>query len=249
MKRFLYLAASLMLVASLGGCQKDLETEGISRLTYYPEITLAGASEVTINSGDAYVDPGVTVTENGQPVDYTTTVTSKYFGYSGTTVNSNVADVYLINYSATNKDGYTATQSRVVNVNPVTGDFVTSLEGWYSANVSRGPSQGPVPANKDLNYILVSKINATTYGISCGIGGYYAIGRNYGDNYLATVATFTADIAGGVYTPGPNYSVGAFGGVAEMSNISVDAATKHITFTSTWDAGYVFTVTLKQVVL
>ncbi len=248
MKRILYLAVSLLFVTSFMSCEKDLETKGISKITYFPDITVQGAATVNVNLGGTYVDPGVVVTENGTPIPYTTQVVGKYFGYTGETVNTAIADVYEVQYTAVNKDGYAKTNSRVVIVNPPSGDLVSSLEGWYTANVKRAPSQGAVPATKDLNYIMVSKIAPDTYGISCGIGGYYSIGRSYGHAYDALGAKIT--YSGGVFSAGPNYPVGAFGGSTTMSNIIVDPVAKTIVFTASWDGGpYIFTVTLKQVTL
>ncbi len=245
MKKILFIAVSFFFVASFMSCQKDKTTEGISRLTYFPVFDIQGSTNISINVGDNYVDPGVVVTENGTPIDYTTSVSSVFFGYKGTAVDPNIADVYQVIYSAVNKDGYTASAARTVTVNPANGDFVNSLEGWYTADVNRSAP----PSYTGLQYIMVSKLGPNKYGISDGIGGYYAIGRGYGNGYLGLGATFTADIANGVYTPGPAYTVGSFGGTVVMTNLAVDAATKTISFVATWDSGYTFTVTLKQVQL
>lgn len=248
MKRLLYLGAIYFFAASLFSSCEKVTTKGISTLRYYPVITLQGDPTITLNQGDSYVDAGATAEQNGTTLDVVTTVTSLYFGYSGTTIDSNVPDVYYINYTATNDEGFSATASRTVTVNLThTGDFVTSLDGFYYGNVGRLPSQGAVSATADLGPIWVVNLGGNTYGVSDGIGGYYAFGRAYGDGYLATPATFTADIAGNVYTPGPSFGVGAFGGVATMSNISVDPVAKTISFTTTWDQGYTFFVTLKQI--
>jgi len=217
-------------------------------MRYYPVVTMAGDASITIDQGTSYSDAGATAEQNGVTLDVVTSVTSLYFGYSGTTVDVNVPDVYYINYTATNDEGFSATSSRTVTVNLThTGDFVTSLDGFYYGRVLRTPAQGSVSPTADLGPILVVNLGGNTYGISDGIGGYYAFGRAYGDGYLATPATFTADIAGNVFTPGPSFGVGAFGGVATMSNISIDPVAKQIRFTTTWDQGYVFNVTLTQI--
>jgi hypothetical protein len=243
MKRLLYLSVIFFLAASTFSSCEKVTTKGISTMRYYPVITMAGDASVTIDQGAAYTDAGATAEQNGVTLDVVTSVTSLYFGYSGTTVDSNVPDVYFINYTATNDEGFSATASRTVTVNLTQkGDFVTSLDGYYTSDVLRVPG----PSYSGMESILVVNLGGNTYGISDGIGGYYAIGRNYGDGYLATPATFTADIAGNVFTPGPSFGVGAFGGVATMSNIAIDPVAKTITFTTTWDAGYTFNVTLTQ---
>lgn len=243
MKRLLYLGVIYFFAASLfSGCEK-VTTKGISTLRYYPVITLTGNPSVTIDQGTAYTDAGATAEQNGVTLDVVTSVTSLYFGYSGTTVDVNIPDVYYINYTATNDEGFSATASRTVTVNLThKGDFVTSLDGYYTSDVHRSAA----PSYTGLESILVVNLGGNTYGVSDGIGGYYAIGRDYGNGYLAVPATFTADIAGNVFTPGPSFGVGAFGGVATMSNISIDPVAKTISFTTTWDQGYTFDVTLTQ---
>lgn len=216
-------------------------------MRYYPAITLQGAAAITINEGDSYVDPGATAEQNGVALDVVTTVTSRYFGYSGSTIDNNKPDDYFINYTATNDEGHSATASRVVTVRPHQGDFVTTIDGLYLANVSRTPSQGTVSATADFGPIMVIQVSGNTYVMTDGIGGYYTFGRGLGDSYLAPGATFTADMVNNVGTPGPDYTVNTFGGVVSMTNIIIDPVNKRITFSAVWDAGYTFNVTMKQI--
>lgn len=247
MKRILYLAVSLLFVTSFMSCEKDLETKGISRLTYYADIQLAGSTKITINAGDSYTDPGVTVTENGVAIPYTSSVTSKYFGYVGTAVNPNIADIYYVNYTAINKDGFSSTKSRLVTVNLRNGDFVNSIEGLYRSTVTRTPNQGTVPANKELEYIWVSNLGGNTYGISDALGAYYAVGRGIGDATMGLGATFTADIPGATTTvTNSNFDVSYWGDSGVLNSVTIDAANKKLVVASTY-AGMVFTSTLTQV--
>ena len=97
---------------------------------------------------------------------------------------------------------------------------------------------------------MIWKTGADTYEISDAIGGYYAIGRAYGNDYMATGMSITAnDISANDFTFGSPIGVGAFGGALTMDNMSVDAGAKTIDFQSSWDAGYKFVVTLTQVSL
>ena len=82
-----------------------------------------------------------------------------------------------------------------------------------------------------------------------GVGGYYNIGRGYGVTYAARPVNITANsITANDFTV-PNFSVGTFGGNAKMTGLTVNPATKKITFTTKWDGSSngTFDVTLTQV--
>ncbi len=102
----------LLSLTVLSGCSKEddfdyaPDTVGSSRITYFPLLTMKGAAYVAVPLGTAYVEPGVSAMEGTNTIPVTT---------SGT-VNSNVAGVYSLNYSAVNKDGFPATASRNVVV-------------------------------------------------------------------------------------------------------------------------------------
>ena len=96
----------------------------------------------------------------------------------------------------------------------------------------------------------MAKVGPNTYQLSDGIGGYYEYGREYGPTYAATGATVVANnIAANDFTIGDSFSAGDFGGVAEITAFEVNPITKTIKYTTVWDAGYTFEVTLKQVPL
>lgn len=101
-KIFIYIS----IVASLIGCNNDLETEGLSRITYYPTFELTGGNLVLVNVGDNYSEPGIKVTEGGTSIDFTTTGS----------VDTSVPGFYPVTYSAINKDGFPGTATRTVVV-------------------------------------------------------------------------------------------------------------------------------------
>ncbi|MBN1598808.1 MAG: DUF5011 domain-containing protein [Bacteroidales bacterium] len=93
------------------GCERKKESEGISFITYYPTFEIIGDNPYLIDVNDPpaeYVDEGANVTEQGEPIEYTTS------GADAVDVNS--AGVYLVTYSATNSDGYSASATRTVVV-------------------------------------------------------------------------------------------------------------------------------------
>lgn len=222
-------------------CNKDLETANVSELTEYPVFEIEGESEVYVERGAEYQLPVVTATEGGNELEVTYAVLGTYTGAS--TFDANVSDIYVITYKAVNKDGYTGTT--VITVYVVeTGDLVTRISGLYLSTITRND----LLEYTDLEYVFISDNNDDqTYDIWDGIGMYYALGRNYGLAYAAPTTVTAVDIPTNSFNYGPPFPVGAFGGAATMSDMVVDPTAKTISFTTNWDAGYVFEVTLTQV--
>lgn len=87
-------------------CERDLETEGISRVTNFPLISLKGDQFVSIPVGGTFTDPGASATEGGAPINFTT---------EGT-VDASKPGVSIITYTATSADGFSVSASRYVGV-------------------------------------------------------------------------------------------------------------------------------------
>lgn len=135
MKKFIPLLYCL-LAGLFTACNKDdiHNTEdkvGISRVTRFPVLTLNGDRYMTIEVGGTFTDPGITATEGGADIPYTT---------EGS-VNTGEVGVYDITYSAVNKDGFPASLTRTVVVystessaagNDLSGTYVRSLNGVES---------------------------------------------------------------------------------------------------------------------
>lgn len=107
----------------------DVESTGdVSEVTYYAVIEIIGETEVIINQGDSWTDPGADVTLAGEPYPYDT----------DTVVDTNVPGVYTINYSAVNDLGFEASASRTVVV-IANAASIYNLEGsWARSNGSSG---------------------------------------------------------------------------------------------------------------
>jgi hypothetical protein len=256
-KRILKIMSFACIVALASSCERDLKTEGLTtRLTYYAviepvpfEVDGEETVDITIDQGDPYTDPGAVVTEAGQPIEYEMSITGTYFVDETEVLDSSIPDIYNVVYSAVNKDGYAGSVTRNVFVRPTQGDLVTSIEGLYTVSVVRTPGGGPAADYTDREYAFIRKVDSDTYEISDAIGGYYDFGRAYGPAYAARGARVTAvNIPGSIFTYDNSVAVGAFGGVATVSAMVVNPTDKTVEFTTTWDAGYSFKVTMKQVV-
>jgi hypothetical protein len=115
--------ASLILVAS---CNKDkinntADRVGISRVTHFATFTMTGPSIMSIVQGTAFVEPGIKAYQGTTEIPVTTTGT----------VNSNTPGIYVLTYSATNTDGFSATTTRTVIVLSAHEVPGTDLSGKY----------------------------------------------------------------------------------------------------------------------
>lgn len=163
MKKSIFILSLAFSMLFLAGCEKELTTEDISRLTEYTVITLEGDQNVYLTVGDTYTEQGAT-TSTGDEVKITGSV------------NTAQAGIYTIAYSATNVDGYDASSSRTVYVLPAGGTDVAGVEGSYTG--VRGARGGGGP-------IAISKVAGTTgvYEVQDVFAGYYEYVAAYGPAY------------------------------------------------------------------
>ncbi len=229
----------------LSSCEKNVSSEGLSRLTYYPEFIVNGESIEFIELGEAWADPGVVATENDEEIPVVVSVVGDYFNSSGESVNTDIADKHIVTYTATNSDGFDGTAERIVYVYK-NGDLVSSIEGLYLSQVCRmGNCSGQYT---DLEYVMIRSTGGNTYEINCAVGTYYSVGRSYGSGYSAQGSVITAnDIAANDFTiTGATFPI--WGNTVVITDFTVDAANKEISFTGTANIGNgTFYVYLKQV--
>ncbi len=239
--------ASLLLggMFTFTACDNEPSAKDISRVTYFPSFEYEGGDFSIVPCGTDFTLAPVKATENGVELPVTTDIDGAFFGSTAFDVNS--ADKYVITSSATNADGFDGLVTRTVMV-ACTGDLINSLEGLYSATVVRN---GVMSAQyQNLKYVIIKKVGPNQYQLSDAIGGYYAIGRAYGDAYNASGLVITANnIPANDFSFSGPVGVGAFGGSLTMSDFDVNPENGTITFTSVWDAGFTFVVTLTQVPL
>jgi hypothetical protein len=120
--------STILVIGLLSACNKDDDfnypagTVGSSRITYFPILTLKGASIVAIPTGGTYTELGVTAKEGTTDIPFTT---------SGT-VNTATPGVYTLTYTAVNKDGFSASVKRTVAVYTTdAGAAAQDLSGTY----------------------------------------------------------------------------------------------------------------------
>jgi len=232
---------------TLFSCLEDDEsTSGVSKVTNFPIITLFGENQVIINQGDTYTEEGAVSMEGENEIETKISYTSGvYQGFTG--IDTSKPDHYTVNYAATNADGFDGSAMREVWV-ANTGDLTTSIEGLYLSSVQRAPAFEASAKYNDLQYVIIWKTGDNTYEISHAIGGYYSFGRGYGPNYAARYAEITAnDIPGNSFTS-TIATLPTWGNTVEITDFTVNATTKTITYTGTGNFGNgAFKVQLKQV--
>jgi hypothetical protein len=226
--KYLYIILFIFSLFIQYGCERELTSEGVSRVTTYAVVNLNGDYPMFLEVGEAYNEPGAS-TETGDPVTI-----------SGT-VDPNTPGVYDVNYSATNVDGFVNTVTRTVYVSN-TGDLVSSIEGLYTCTVER---IDPAEIHEGIQFVRIWKTGDNTYELSDALGGFYANGRGYGSAYAGIGATITAnDIPSNDFLFTDAYVPG-WGDYATITDLTVDPETKTIVITTEYVV-YVFVSTLVQ---
>lgn len=123
-RRYLFLLTGF--VAIISSCTKDpiisnSKNVGISRITYYANITVTGGPSISIVQNTAFTDPGVKAEAGGQDIPVITTGA----------VDATQVGIYALNYSAVNSDGYSSSASRTVYVIPSAEVPGVDLSGEY----------------------------------------------------------------------------------------------------------------------
>lgn len=156
--KILSIVASVLAVGAAVSCS---ETTGLTEVTYYPIIELAGSSTVVIGVGEDYVEPGYYASLNAEDITSQVKVV--------TDLDNSEIGLYSVVYSAQNELGFSATASReVIVVNE--GNFSTVYSGdvqWGTKHYVGAP-------------ILITDNGDGTYEIDDVLAGYYFYGRYNG---------------------------------------------------------------------
>ena len=205
---------------SLTSCSDD-ESEGKSRITYYPTIELEGGT-VIVAKGSQYVEPGYTSIMGGEDVSDEVVVSGS--------VDTSTHGVYTLTYTTKkNEDGFGASASRKV----IVLDMSSPVEGIYlvdGANSYRDYN-GQVAYNRSNLEILILDNYDGTYHVEDLIGGWYYLRAGYGINYAMDGQISIND--DGTVNMLSSY-VRGWGDAADAFSGSYDAATS----TFTWDVTY-----------
>jgi hypothetical protein len=229
MKKNIFFAMMLALVSFVLTSCGDLESEGLSRFTYYPVLELQGGDYMVVDKGSTFQDPGFTATLNGEDVSSQVAVSSN--------VNTAKSGVYSVVYSIKNSDGITANAKRTV----VVLDPNSAVEGFYltQADSYRLRQGAQVAYGKEFEILIIDNGDGS-YDVDDMLGGWYCQRAGYGTNY-AMQATITIADDGTVdcvynYVPGWGDGLDDFEGTfdAATSTFQINAVYAAMNFVQTW---------------
>lgn len=163
----------LIAIAVLPACNKEPNfnypdgTVGISKITYFPLLSLKGSAYIAVAKGSAYTEPGINATANGATIPFTT---------SGS-VNVNTPGIYSLTYTATNADGFSASIRRTVIVystdasaaaNDLSGKYLRAATGQSATWTKLAPGVYLVdnPGGAAGVNLQVIAINPTGFTVS-----------------------------------------------------------------------------------
>ncbi len=169
MKKILFLLA-ITAAFVLSSCDK--ESLGVSKVTTYALMELNGDPVMFWAMNTPFVDPSCTAFVGTE--DISSQVIAE------TDLDVTAGGPYTINYKVKNEDGFWAYATRQVYVYdataPLNGKYASRIRRNYNnANVNRGPFN-----------ILVFGVGGNNYWVQDLLGGWYAIGSNYGPAYLGS---------------------------------------------------------------
>ena len=150
-------------------CSSDDELTD-TRVTTFANFLLEGDEFMVVNVGEPFTDPGFTVMEGTEDITDKTVVTGE--------VDANTCGFYTINYSAVNKDNFSASAERTVMViNP------NSLASAYLSEAEFGTRHYyNLP-------VIIEENEDGTFTIDDIAGGFYAYGRYPGYPYDFSLET------------------------------------------------------------
>ncbi len=213
----LILAAALSLIAV--SCEKT--SEGVTRITYYPTLTLEGDQYVFMNTGSSFTDPGFTAVMNGEDVSDQVDITSN--------IDSSKPGMYTVLYSLVNSDGIAATASRYVIVSEAGDD----LPGWYTTdpNSYRVTPSSTLRMGGAYQVLIYPSGKSHEYVVNDLLGGWYGQRAGYGSNY-ELVGTVHAE--GGELSLVSSYLIGWADAALGFDNGTYGGGTLH------WDVVYAY---------
>lgn len=234
MKKVLKTMTLALTVVVLASCNK-VTTEGVTRITYYPSVSILGDATILWPQGTAFVDPGCYAEKQGEDITSQVQITGL--------PDVSKPGIYTITYSATNEDGFSATAKRTVFVYDVT---LSDLEsGIYTVSASSYrqviATGATVAYGRDFDITIIQVAPGKFY-VSDLFGGWYAQRANYGANYeMNSNVRLNSD---NTFDLLDSYNNGWKDGMSAFANATYDPATQTIY----WEAEYVGSYTFYQTI-
>jgi len=230
MNKLIKFGLAFCLPLALLSCEKD--TEGVSFETHYPTFEMAGTNPYNLAIGTSYVEPGIKAYAG----------TEELTVESSNNIDEDVLGIYVVDYSATNSDGFSASTTRTVAVYDPSAP-TTDFSGTYVSSIVRTEADGSVPRPRGDYSVEITKVGPGIFYVSDLLGGFYAVGSGYGSayamhGYIALNADNTLTLL--------SSHVDAWGdSLADFYDGVYDPDSGGFTWKSVYAGGDIFTVTLK----
>ena len=229
MKKIIYFAIGAVVAMTLAAsCTK--ESEGLTRITYYPVLELEGETTMLVDKGSSFNEPGYTATLNGEDVSADVKVESN--------VNTSKSGIYSVVYSIVNSDGFSSVAKRTV----IVFDFEDPVEGIYTVD----PSSYRLYNGAQLAFgrafqIYVLANGDGTYLVDDILGGWYCQRAGYGTNYAMQA---TISISGGSVNLITSYIPGWGDSLVDWADGSFADGT--LSYTAVYVSGMEFHITMSK---
>lgn len=229
MKKIIYFAIGAVVAMTLAAsCTK--ESEGLTRITYYPVLELEGETTMLVDKGSNFAEPGYTATLNGEDVSADVKVESN--------VNTSKSGIYSVVYSIVNADGFSSVAKRTV----IVFDFEDPVEGIYTVD----PSSYRLYNGAQLAFgrafqIYVLANGDGTYLVDDILGGWYCQRAGYGTNYAMQA---TISISGGSVNLITSYIPGWGDSLVDWADGSFADGT--LSYTAVYVSGMEFHITMSK---
>ena len=229
MKKIIYFAIGAVVAMTLAAsCTK--ESEGLTRITYYPVLELEGETTMLVDKGSSFNEPGYTATLNGEDVSADVRIESN--------VNTSKSGIYSVVYSIVNSDGFSSVAKRTV----IVFDFEDPVEGIYTVD----PSSYRLYNGAQLAFgrafqIYVLANGDGTYLVDDILGGWYCQRAGYGTDYAMQA---TISISGGSVNLINSYIPGWGDSLVDWADGSFADGT--LSYTAVYVSGMEFHITMSK---
>ena len=229
MKKIIYFAIGAVVAMTLAAsCTK--ESEGLTRITYYPVLELEGETTMLVDKGSSFTEPGYTATLNGEDVSADVKIESN--------VNTSKSGIYSVVYSIVNSDGFSSVAKRTV----IVFDFEDPVEGIYTVD----PSSYRLYNGAQLAFgrafqIYVLANGDGTYLVDDILGGWYCQRAGYGTAYAMQA---TISISGGSVNLINSYIPGWGDSLVDWADGSFADGT--LSYTAVYVSGMEFHITMSK---
>ena len=194
----------IIILCTAAGCNKSnfnypTGSVGISKIVYFPTISINGSRYVAVAQGSTFTDPGAAAILNGDTTSYTTS------GNPGP-ISTSTPGVYTLTYTAANAQGYTATDWRIVVVIPasVASDPIASRNDFSGVYLRAATGVTSTWTKIATGVYTVENPGGAAAGV-----GNIAIAVNFSGNTVTIPSQYDPNFGATISTSSETYNAAA----------------------------------------